>query len=83
MDSYINQILKEADAYIASNEIDSALDMLENAKLILDNTGVKSDDIQAKIDETIKKYADTYAEKAKENFNKNDALAAVGNIKIA
>lgn len=83
MDLYISQILKEADTYIASNEIDSALDMLENAKSVLDNTGVKSDDIQTKIDETIKKYADTYAEKAKDNFSKKDALAAVGNIKIA
>lgn len=83
VDSYINAILGEVDSYIAINEIDSALDLLEQSQAYLDSTGIKSTEIQNKIDETLKKYADTYAARAEENFKANEPSAAVGNIQIA
>ena len=80
---YIGSVLKTVDEKIAQNDISGGLDLLENAKSCLDENGLNSDEISAKIDETLVEYASNYAAKADAAFKEHDVDAAIGNIEVA
>lgn len=80
---YISSVLKTVDEKIEQNDISGGLDLLENAKSYLDENGLNSDEVSAKIDETLVEYASNYAAKADAAFKEHDVDAAIGNIEVA
>lgn len=82
-DAYVNSILQQVDEYIQNDDMGSGIDLLETAKSWLDENGVNSEEIQAKIDEVLVSYAEKYAANAENAFKERDVNAAIGNIEVA
>lgn len=82
-DAYVNSILQQVDEYIQNDDMGSGIDLLETAKSWLDENGVNSEEIQAKIDEVLVSYAEKYAANAENAFKEHDVNAAIGNIEVA
>lgn len=83
VDAYINETLKKVDEFVANGDVSGGISLLEAAKKYLDECGINSEQISAKIDEVLKNYADSYAKKAEEALKNKDANAAIGNIEVA
>lgn len=82
-DAYISSILQQVDEYIQKGDMGSGIDLLETAKSWLEENGVNSEEIQAKIDEVLVSYAEKYAINAENAFKEHDVNGAIGNIEVA
>lgn len=83
VDSYINETLKKVDEYISGGDINAGITLLESVKEYLDECGIDSQQVTQKIDEILKNYAASYAEKAEKSLKDKDVNAAIGQIEVA
>lgn len=83
VDAYIKSTLEQVDELINNGDLQSGIDLLQSAKTWLDENGVNSDEIQTKINDVLKTYAEKYAANAEKAFKEHDVNAAIGNIEVA
>ena len=83
VDLYIGTVLEAVEEKIAQDDISGGLDLLTSAKEYLDECGLNSEEISNKINETLVNYAESYAQKAEEEFKNHNVDAAMGNMEVA
>lgn len=80
-DTYLQKVSETADQYIAEGDYASAMDFLEDYLDTEDSAF--AGEMQAKLDELKKNYANNYMTKAATEFQNGDVNAAVGNVEAA
>lgn len=80
-DAYLQKVSETADQYIAEGDYASAMDFLEDYLDTEDSAF--AGEMQAKLDELKKNYANNYMTKAATEFQNGDVNAAVGNVEAA
>ncbi len=80
-DAYLSAVITLADEHIADGDFAGALELLDQ-ELDVDNAEL-SEQMQTKLNETRKSYADQYAQKAADALKSGDAEGAVGNMEAA
>lgn len=80
---YIEQIMSQADTYMQNDDLGGCLSLLKSAEEFLEDAGVSAEQIQNKMNEATRTYAEKYVAKAEEAFKNKDVDGAIGNMEAA